>query len=614
MSKFLLHLSLIQLFFIVFCQLSVAKLHAITEDFDISLVTHYYISQSADTQVRQEVILTNRSSAVYATDYAFAVNAEISGIRSEWEDGESLPFITSQSESGTIVTVNFDQSVVGKDQALSFILEYNQPDVAHLSGRVLEVNIPQLTQQSVTDSYQIYLHVPESFGQPAQLRPSPEVVISQDNNRVYTFTNSKEELLGINGIFGESQVMQFSLNYHLENPTINNGITQITIPPDTSYQRVYYENIQPPPESVKADADGNWLATYLLKPKEKVSVIVQGKAELFLDPVVNVPGYTKSLETYLQPHKYWPIHDQEIQTRSEAFSSAEEIYQYLVENFTYNYNKLDNSSERLGGKQALIDQSNAICQEFTDAFITLARASGIPARAHNGYAYTQNSRLRPLSLVKDVLHAWPDYYDYDRQQWISIDPTWGNTTGGVNYFDSFDLNHFTFVIHGTDSEKPYPAGYYKSAESTEKDVLVEFTQEKPSQTKNFKVVLEPNFLSLLGLPGWGRLTVHNQSNTAYYNTHINISNIAVQSKSQDNVFQSILPFGSDSHRIWYAFGRPIFNLNFTLPITIDNQIDEVEVKISPLHYVSLVVVSLCLVGGSFLVTIITWRLLVSRRK
>ena len=58
--------------------------------------------------------------------------------------------------------------------------------------------------------------------------------------------------------------------------------------------------------------------------------------------------------------------------------------------------------------------------EFTDLFVAIARAAGIPARESVGYAYTTNSRLRPLSLVTDVLHAWPEYYDADKKIWVHL--------------------------------------------------------------------------------------------------------------------------------------------------------------------------------------------------
>ena len=114
--------------------------------------------------------------------------------------------------------------------------------------------------------------------------------------------------------------------------------------------------------------------------------------------------------------------------------------------------------------------------EFTDLFIAIARAAGIPAREINGFAYTENPEIQPLSLVADVLHSWPEYWDGERSSWIPVDPTWGSTTGGVNFFDKLDLRHFTFVIHGNNSSLPYPPGSYKLGPNPQKDVFVNFGQ------------------------------------------------------------------------------------------------------------------------------------------
>ena len=38
-----------------------------------------------------------------------------------------------------------------------------------------------------------------------------------------------------------------------------------------------------------------------------------------------------------------------------------------------------------------------------------------------------------------------------------VDPTWGDTTGGVDYYNFFDLNHIVFAYNGKSSEQPPPA-------------------------------------------------------------------------------------------------------------------------------------------------------------
>jgi hypothetical protein len=116
-------------------------------------------------------------------------------------------------------------------------------------------------------------------------------------------------------------------------------------------------------------------------------------------------------------------------------------------------------------------------------FIAIARAAGIPAREINGYAYTENPEIQPLSLVSDVLHSWPQYWSEDRHAWISVDPTW-ESTSGINFFDHLDLRHIAFVIHGTDDSLPLAPGLYKVGDNPQKDVFVSFGQLSSSSDEN----------------------------------------------------------------------------------------------------------------------------------
>jgi transglutaminase-like putative cysteine protease len=60
--------------------------------------------------------------------------------------------------------------------------------------------------------------------------------------------------------------------------------------------------------------------------------------------------------------------------------TPENIYKFVTNNLSYNYYRVKPDVERLGAKDALANPDEAICTEFTDLFITLARSAGIPAR------------------------------------------------------------------------------------------------------------------------------------------------------------------------------------------------------------------------------------------
>ena len=151
----------------------------------------------------------------------------------------------------------------------------------------------------------------------------------------------------------------------------------------------------------------------------------------------------------------------------------------------------------------------------------MSRAAGIPAREVNGFAYTQNPNIEPLSLVADVLHAWPEYWDKDKASWVQVDPTWGSTTKGTDFFSKLDLRHFTFVVHGLDYQKPYPPGSYKLGPNPQKDVYVALTQASFPPLRNSKI----EFHVISNVP-WAdaivELIIENTGNVAMYDEDLQV--------------------------------------------------------------------------------------------
>ena len=151
-----------------------------------------------------------------------------------------------------------------------------------------------------------------------------------------------------------------------------------------------------------------------------------------------------------------------------------------------------------------------LCTEFTDSFVSLARVLQIPSREINGYGYTKNSTLQPQNTTTDILHSWPEFYDTSKKQWISIDPTWGNTTGGIDYFNKLDFSHIAFVRHGAEDSYPLPAGSYKSVPS-EKYIQVEVASDLPTENASYEIKKEGD-----------KTMIFNNGNVALLNKSIDV--------------------------------------------------------------------------------------------
>ncbi len=505
------------------------------QEFTTSLNATYTISSQSVPQVKNEIHIKNNFSTIYSTQFALEVGStSVKNIRAYDQLGKELKTNIAQTEKRTTVALQFKDKILGKDNERVFTIEYEYPDAAITQGKVLEVDVPKLAQKDMFQAMTVRVIVPAVYGTPAAISPAGYSVDTADGTQTFTFGNSASN--GINMLFGESQNYAFTLRYHLNNPSISQGVSQVALPPDTAFQRIVYTSIDPKPDSITADADGNWIATFSISPQKDLTVTATGVATLFLKPTVQIDP-VQDLKQYLKEQPFWETNDPQVQLLAKKLKTPRAIYDYLVQNYDYDYQRLAvGDQRRRGSSEALRNPANSLCQEFTDTFIAIARAAGIPARELNGFSYTENAKLRPAKLTNDLLHAWPEYYDEERKLWIPVDPTWGKTTNGVDFFNKLDFNHIVFVIHGTSSEKPYSAGMYKVTGQEGKDVEVKLTPLASDPLRSLTLApptfLKPNII-----------TIENNTGSAWYDVPVKTELTSALALSGKRTLKlSILPY------------------------------------------------------------------------
>ena len=520
-----------------------------TEEFETSSNVTYKLLANGKMEVTQDISLTNKLSNIYATQYSLTIKGgEIENIQA-YDEGGPLKTEISQNNQITTVTLTFNEQVVGTGKTLRFKLTYLALNLAQKKGQIWEINIPRLGEQNTIDNYSLTMAIPKDLGKPAYIRPYPVEQLEEENYNLFRFTKNQVSSSGINAAFGEFQIFDFKLSYHLENPNQVRGETEIAIPPDTAFQKVIYQKIEPEPINVRVDNDGNWLAKYILAPKQKMTVIAAGKAKLFSQPQEFFPPpKQENLKNNLLPQKFWEVDNPAIFQKAQALKTPRAIYDFVVKTLDYDFGRVKEGAERMGALKSLEYPKQAICMEFTDLFIALARAAGIPAREANGFAYTTNEKLKPIGLTVDVLHSWPEYYDEKRKVWLPVDPTWEKTTGGVDYFSKSDLNHFTFVIHGESSQVPYPPGSYKKNETPTKDIEVAFGEYEKESGPDLKANFNLPQQIYWGMKNKGKIIVGNYGSTASYNLKIQIISQGINlkyPKSPNFDFTIFPPFANE---------------------------------------------------------------------
>ncbi len=136
----------------------------------------------------------------------------------------------------------------------------------------------------------------------------------------------------------------------------------------------------------------------------------------------------------LQPNRYWPSNDAQIVALAKQITSGkttnEAKAQAILEWLTPGKNvKYSGQTGSRWGTQKVLAQKFGHCWDFSDCFVTLARAAGVPSRQVAGWLYGSSG------------HVWAEYY-VDGRGWQQVDPTGGGqlTCGiyHIPYFTSED--------------------------------------------------------------------------------------------------------------------------------------------------------------------------------
>src|SRR5258706_3946605 len=247
----------------------------------------YDVATDGTTNVTHDITLQNATSDFYATSYTLSLDG-INPINPTAHEGlQVLPLKVTQNDKVTSIQVDFTNPVVGKDSKRQFTINFTDKTLIGKTGEIWEITTPKLADATSFDFYSTIIKIPNSFGNLAYVSPNPTFRDTNNGKMVFSFDKSASTKTAITAAFGQFQVFSFKLTYHIENPLNQTATTDVAIPPDTNYQKMNYSKISPAPTKISVDNDGNWLATFTLKPNQKVDVTATGVVQLFASPLNN---------------------------------------------------------------------------------------------------------------------------------------------------------------------------------------------------------------------------------------------------------------------------------------------------------------------------------------
>ncbi|MEX1052651.1 MAG: transglutaminase-like domain-containing protein, partial [Patescibacteria group bacterium] len=421
------------LFFIISTLLTTSTY---AQDFRTNYKVEYLLNDShsnLNSQAKYTVNITNLKEGFYVSKFtlSFPRSFSIDNITASDDVGLIEPEIIQSDDAINIeLTFNNPNTEIGSQN--NFYLTFNQQNLFNINGNIWEVILPVM-EKSEGETYQIQVTLPANSDKKISISKPAPTTIAQN-----TITWINPSTKTIYAVFGDSQLYDLKLDYNIYNPKITNGYIDVAFPPDTPHQRIYLKSINPAPSQTYIDEDGNFIGRYILKPREnkqvKFEAIAQISAEAREEVKLRDINLINIQKKYLlNQSRYWTIDDPD---KYKNLQSPLDIYNFLTSTFEYDYSRISKDIERLGAEFALKNPKNAVCTEFSDAFVAISREKGIFAREIQGYGFSDSPELRPLSLIADVLHSWPQYYNLEKNLWVSVDPTWENTSG-IDYFSSF---------------------------------------------------------------------------------------------------------------------------------------------------------------------------------
>ena len=164
---------------------------------------------------------------------------------------------------------------------------------------------------------------------------------------------------------------------------------------------------------------------------------------------------TNEFGPYLYPNQYVNFSEKSkaIAKAKELAASAssdievvENVYNYIIENFTYDYDKAANvESGYLPNVDEIFSKENGICFDYAAVMATMLRSQNIPTRLEVGY-------------MGDVYHAWISTYikdvgwingiiEFNGKSWNLMDPTFASTSNSPTNFITENSKYLTKYVY-----------------------------------------------------------------------------------------------------------------------------------------------------------------------
>ncbi len=197
------------------------------------------------------------------------------------------------------------------------------------------------------------------------------------------------------------------------------------------------------------DLGDNRYAEFDIENLNKPLIIqISSKLELFRYDLSTASKKTTTVQdpvgvqNYLKNEKYMDENSPVIKEAAsqiqgkDVLDTVKKIYDFDLQSLTYDYDKAKSADGTNLGAANAIKLKKGVCVEYSDVFVSLCRAKGIPARyiggipteggLPSGQGVLSGSTMPIPHKTLNKGHAWAEAF-IKPYGWVPFDPTWGDT-------------------------------------------------------------------------------------------------------------------------------------------------------------------------------------------
>lgn len=388
-------------------------------------------------------------------------------------------------------------------------IEYRTHELVNANGNIVNIYVPGLSEETkfqqqengltTTYTYLATVTTDKDLPLPSYLQPNTIKTTEKQNEIVYTI--DQEDRLGHTSWLqlGSSQYYYFKIAQPAPktdtvipkevskiSPIISSNVFKLALPRefDENKQKVYFKSITPEPKAIERDSEGNLIATFSVPANEESEIVIEGYITLFNSPIsegkpisdLSISEYRsviseeEELKKYIKSDKYWEtdssivkeVAEKLLKDESNVLQIITKDYRYVVDQFDYDFEKINSGNPRIGALKAL-SGGQTICMEYADSLIAILRAQGIAARAAMGYGNdptgAENRISNDQALLQTIGHQWVQVW-IPQYGWLSVDPTWGESE---KIYIGSDLDHILWYTVGDNEQTSGETIVYSSS-------------------------------------------------------------------------------------------------------------------------------------------------------